>query len=315
MKNCVFISYRRDDAEGYAGRLEESLERLLGKGSVFRDVLDIAPGDDFAATIRTRLSTAQTVLVLIGPRWAGGETAGQRRIDDANDFVRLEVAVALDSGKRVVPVLLGGTPMPAASALPDDLEALARRNAMNLGDAHWDDDVMRLVAATGLPAGAGRRKWALVGAAAVLLGGALFWLRPLIGADPTQQLLGSWQGSVRYDWGDRYDERFEFTRHAGDLGGTATFLGYPRAIRNLHIEGSNLHFETHSIESMGDSTKQLTHRYAAELQGSGAQQVLRFRLLISGGHSSYRPIDFDARRVAAGAPVTPRAPASAPQPR
>jgi TIR domain len=135
--NRVFISYRRDDAAGYAGRLEEALERRLGHGSVFRDVLDIAPGEDFVHAIRTRLGGARTVLVLIGPRWAGGDVPGTRRIDDAQDFVRLEVAVALDSGAQVVPVLLPGAEMPAEHSLPEVLKPLARRNALSLGDAHW----------------------------------------------------------------------------------------------------------------------------------------------------------------------------------
>jgi hypothetical protein len=83
--NRVFISYRRDDAAGYAGRLEEALEKRLGHGSVFRDVLDIPPGEDFVAAIRARLAGAQAVLVLIGPRWAGGEAPGPRRIGDGED--------------------------------------------------------------------------------------------------------------------------------------------------------------------------------------------------------------------------------------
>ena len=57
--NRVFISYRRDDAAGYAGRLEEALERRLGHGSVFRDVLDIEPGEDFVKAIRARLHGAR----------------------------------------------------------------------------------------------------------------------------------------------------------------------------------------------------------------------------------------------------------------
>ena len=101
--NRVFISYRRDDAAGYAGRLEETLERRLGRGSVFRDVLDIPPGEDFVKAIRGRLADAQAVLVLIGPRWAGGNAGSARRIDDAEDFVRLEVAGALDTGTTRAP--------------------------------------------------------------------------------------------------------------------------------------------------------------------------------------------------------------------
>ena len=115
----VFISYRRDDAAGYAGRLEEALERRLGRGSVFRDVLDIAPGADFSEAIRQRLAGAQTVLVLIGPRWAGGDGTGPRRIDDAQDFVRLEVQMALDGGARVVTSGGGADSAPGGGCPPD----------------------------------------------------------------------------------------------------------------------------------------------------------------------------------------------------
>ena len=87
----IFISYRRDDAAGYAGRLEEALEQRLGRGSVFRDVIDIAPGADFVQAIGQRLAGAQAVLVLIGPRWDGSDASGASRLHDAQDFVRLEV--------------------------------------------------------------------------------------------------------------------------------------------------------------------------------------------------------------------------------
>lgn len=309
--NRVFISYRRDDAAGYAGRLEDSLERRIGRGSVFRDVLDIAPGEDFAAAIRTRLAQADTVLVLIGPDWAGGEQVGQRRIDDTNDFVHLEVALALQSTARVVPVLLGSTAMPSEASLPQELKALAQRNAMNVGDVHWEEDVDRL--ALVLRAGQPKRKWRWPAVAALTvaaLASTLFWWRSAVEPAASDAVLGAWQGTVRYDWGDSYDERFEFKRHAGEITGTATFLKYPRAITKLRFDGTSLHFETHSLETLssssGESTKELTHAYAAELQGPPAQQVLSFRLQTSGGHSSLQPIEFTARRIAndaAGAPV------------
>ena len=308
----VFISYRRDDAAGYAGRLEEALEKRLGRGSVFRDVLDIPPGADFAEAIRQRLAGAQTVLVLIGPRWAGGDAAGTRRIDDAQDFVRLEVQMALAGGARVIPLLLPGAHMPVEAELPEPLQPLARRNALGLGDANWDADVERLVTSLG---GAPRRsRWPLVAAVVLLAVGAVsvaWQLRgggtPPTGAasaprvDESARFIGSWQGRVRYAWGDAYDERFEFQRHAGELTGSATFLRYPRAITRLQVDGRNLHFETHSIERVGDSSKELTHAYAAELRGQPPDEVLAFRLLISGGHSSNPPIEFEARRVPDGA--------------
>ena len=184
--NRIFISYRRDDAAGYAGRLEEALEQRFGRGSVFRDVLDIAPGEDFAAAIRARLAGAQTVLVLIGPRWTGGEAPGPRRIDDAGDFVRLEVAVALDSGARVVPVLHSGARMPAESELPVPLQALARRNALSLSDTHWAADIDRLADAIGWSSPRRVWPWAMGGAVvAAGIAAALCAYKPWLPADPT----------------------------------------------------------------------------------------------------------------------------------
>jgi len=305
--NRVFISYRRDDAAGYAGRLEEALERRLGHGSVFRDVLDIQPGEDFAQAIRTRLQGAKTVLVLIGPRWAGTDAVGQRRIDDEQDFVRLEVAVALESGAQVVPVLLPGADMPAEASLPAPLQALARRNALSLGDAHWDADVSRLADSIGLPKP--RARWPLAAGGAVLaaaLVGGWVALRPAAPPPPppvpdaSARLLGVWVASVRYAWGDRYSERFEFKRHAGELTGTASFLAYPRAIENLRSEGLNLHFQTRSTTSMNNETRELTRSYAAELRGQPPDEVLAFRLQSSGGFTSEKPIEFEARRLQSG---------------
>ncbi len=305
--NRVFISYRRDDAAGYAGRLEEALERRLGHGSVFRDVLDIKPGEDFVQAIRARLQGAKTVLVLIGPRWAGTDAAGQRRIDDAQDFVRLEVAAALDSGAQVVPVLLPGADMPSEASLPAPLQALAHRNALSLGDTHWDADVARLADSIGLPKP--RARWPLAAGAAVLaaaLVGGWVALRPAAppppppAPDASARLIGVWVAPVRYAWGDRYSERFEFKRHAGELTGTASFLAYPRALENLRVEGMNLHFQTRSTTSMNNETRELTRSYAAELRGQPPDEVLAFRLQSSGGFSSDKPIEFEARRLQPG---------------
>ncbi|MEO8123128.1 MAG: toll/interleukin-1 receptor domain-containing protein [Burkholderiales bacterium] len=300
--NRIFISYRRDDAAGYAGRLEEALEKRFGRGSVFRDVLDIPPGEDFVAAIRARLASAQAVLVLIGPRWAGGEPAGQRRIDDEGDFVRLEVAVALESGARVVPVLLPGAEMPAEADLPLPLKPLARRNALSLSDANWDAEIGRLADAIGLARQRNVWPWALGGTAvAASVIAALSWLQPWVPADPSSRLLGSWQAEVEYGWGAKHDERFEFKRHAGQLAGTASFLSYPRAIEKLEFDGSNLRFETHTQQSMGTETREVTHHYSAELRGQPPDERLALRLQTSGSFDSDKPLEFEARRVAASA--------------
>lgn len=365
--NRVFLSYRRDDAAGYAGRLEEALERRLGRGSVFRDVQDIAPGEDFVRAIRARLAGAQAVLVLIGPRWAGGGVPGQQRIDDPQDMVRLEVATALDAGLRVIPVLLQGAPMPAADALPAALKPLATRNAMALSDAHWDADIGRLVQSLSL--GSRRRvwPWALGGAAlAAAVVGAICAFGPrapagggtstgasagstaasaaglaaasagrgagapsdtaagaatgaairaatgtpagtpaggsaaMLPPEAQQRLVGAWSAEVTYGWGARYTERFEFRRHAGELTGTASYLGYPRGIEKLQFDGRNLHFDTHTQESLGERSYELTHRYSAELHGTPPDEVLALRLHTTGGYdASRKPLEFDARRAGA----------------
>lgn len=301
----IFISYRRDDAAGYAGRLEEALEQRLGRGSVFRDVIDIAPGADFVQAIGQRLAGAQAVLVLIGPRWAGADAAGARRLDDAQDFVRLEVQVALESGARVIPLLLPGARMPEAAELPEPLQPLARRHALGLSDTNWAADIERLVAALGVN---GRRRvwpWALGAAllAAALVGGwcALRAPPPAApaprSADAGEQLIGAWLAPVRYGWGASHDERFEFKRHAGEITGTVAYLGYPRAIEQLRIVGANIHFQTHSQATMGSQTRELTHAYAIELRGTPPHEVLAVRLQSSGGFGSEKPLEFEARRV------------------
>lgn len=310
----VFISYRRDDAAGYAGRLEESLENQLGHGTVFRDVLDIPPGADFVAAIRARLAQAETVLVVIGPRWAGDGVGGEaRRLDDPQDFVRLEVALALESRARVVPVLLPGVTMPAESTLPDELKPLARRNAIALTDTNWAADVERLGTVIGASSRRRGIKWAVVGAlvlATVMAG----WfglpslsppVPPLVRPDTAGRLMGIWKATVRYDWGDSFEESFEFKRHAGALTGTATFLKYPLALEALRVEGGNLHFETRNIETMAGSDKEVTRHYDAELRGPPSSEVLAFRMVISGSHTSHPPIEFEARRGEPTSAATP----------
>jgi hypothetical protein len=145
----TFISYRRDDAAGYAGRLHESLERRFGTSQVFRDVDTLQPGQDFVNAINTRLSACRVMIVIIGREWLDTRNAaGARRLDDPLDFVRLEVAAGLRRPDvLVVPVLVEGASMPAASQLPENLRPLARRHAVSVRDETWDADVDRLVAA------------------------------------------------------------------------------------------------------------------------------------------------------------------------
>lgn len=144
----LFISYRREDSAAYAGRLHDRLVARFGQERVFMDVDAIGPGQDFEAVIRARMETAQVALVLIGRRWLDArDAAGQRRLDDAGDFVRLEIAAALQRGITTIPVLVGGAAMPSPDELPDGLRALATRHAIELSDTRFHRDVDALIEA------------------------------------------------------------------------------------------------------------------------------------------------------------------------
>ena len=146
--SLVFISYRREDSAGYAGRLHEALERRFGEGEVFRDVDALEPGQDFVDAIADRLRGCRAALVVIGRGWLNAaDAAGQPRLAQHEDYVRLEVAQALSRPELlVIPVLVEGTAMPAPGALPDSIRALSRRHAASLRDETWDADVDRLTA-------------------------------------------------------------------------------------------------------------------------------------------------------------------------
>jgi len=141
----VFISYRRQDSQSAAGRLADGLERRFGKAQIFRDVETIQPGVDFVEAIEGALSSCSVMLAVIGRRWAG-EPGESNRLQQTNDWIRLEIAAALKRGIRVIPVLVEGAQPPADADLPDDLKPLARRQAHTLSDERWDYDVQQLAA-------------------------------------------------------------------------------------------------------------------------------------------------------------------------
>ena len=128
----IAISYRRDDSLPIAGRLYDRLQATFGKPNIFMDFDSIRPGLDFRAQISDTIGRSEVVIALIGPHWAGRETDGSRRIDDANDFVRIEIAQALKRNIPIIPVLINNTPMPKAETLPEDMRDLVYRHALPL---------------------------------------------------------------------------------------------------------------------------------------------------------------------------------------
>jgi len=142
----IFISYRRDESSYPASWLFDRLTEHFGEAEVFKDVDSIQLGDDFAEAIASAVESCDVLLVLIGDHWLTiTDDGGQRRLDDPNDFVRLEIEAALNRKIRVIPVLIGGARMPRANDLPASLSKLARRQALELSPNRFRSDTGRLL--------------------------------------------------------------------------------------------------------------------------------------------------------------------------
>ncbi len=141
----LFISYRRSDARGTAGRLSDTLGAYFGDNRVFRDIENIEGGEDFGNVIEEGLQYADAVIVLIGPQWISMRAEdGTRRLDDPADWVAQEIAAAIQLKKPIFPVLVDGASMPRAEELPERLKPLLRYNAISVSDDRWKSDVQRL---------------------------------------------------------------------------------------------------------------------------------------------------------------------------
>lgn len=184
----IFISYRRDESRHAAGRLADDLVEAFGADSIFRDIEGIEPGVEFTQALDKALAACVVMLVVIGPRWlAMVDANGGRRLDQPGDWIRMEIATALQRQTRVIPVLLEGAELPPESDLPEDIRPLVRRQAFELADGRWHGDIQRLINALskvpglslrepassppGPPPRQRRSWWWLWGVAAVVLAG------------------------------------------------------------------------------------------------------------------------------------------------
>jgi TIR domain len=133
MAGNIFISYRRDDeGHGIAHGIQQYLEREFGSGKVFIDV-DMHAGAKFKNVLELRLAESKVLLALIGPRWLDArDDVGNRRLDDPNDWVRLEIAQALKRDIAVIPVCIEGADLPKKSALPGDIQGLVDHQAVTV---------------------------------------------------------------------------------------------------------------------------------------------------------------------------------------
>jgi hypothetical protein len=141
----IFVSYRRDDSSGHAGRLFDKLLIRFGEDQIFMDIDTIEPGEDFIQVIEDAVGSCEILIAVIGQRWLSSTDGTSRRLDNPNDFVRLEISAALNRNVRVIPVLVEGARMPRQQDLPDDLARLVRRHALEISDLRWHHDIAQLI--------------------------------------------------------------------------------------------------------------------------------------------------------------------------
>jgi TIR domain len=142
----IFVSYRRHDTQSATGRLCDKLQAHFGADQVFHDIESIEPGDDFTAAITSRIAASSVVLIMIGRHWLDATGPdGRSRLFDPGDYLCLEIAAALEHEIPVIPILVEGSAMPSASALPAPIVALAARQAHEITEQRWQYDSDLLV--------------------------------------------------------------------------------------------------------------------------------------------------------------------------
>ena len=141
---AIFISYRRQDSQGFAGRLADGLADIFGDAQIFRDD-EIPEGRDYTAVLSSALDSCRVLIVVIGPRWVGARNeSGQPRLADPGDWVRFEVEQALARGRGVLPVLVGGAKMPTEADVPPGMAELCRIQGVETSDRSWNADMEHL---------------------------------------------------------------------------------------------------------------------------------------------------------------------------
>jgi hypothetical protein len=134
----VFLSYRRNDSGGWAGRLRDHLVVRYGEGRVWQDVEDLTAGSEYLPQILENIASADAVLIVIGPHWleeSGG--GGKTRLANPKDVLRTEIVHALKRKSGVIPTLVGGASMPDAKKLPRHVAPLVKRHGIAIIDADW----------------------------------------------------------------------------------------------------------------------------------------------------------------------------------
>lgn len=146
MPRRIFLSYRQKDSAGQAGRVTDRLHRDFGEGCSFLDVDSIPLGVNFVKHLTTEVQACDVLLAVIGPQWLDiRDDNNQRRLDDPNDFVRIEIGAALQRDIPVIPILVEGARIPKPDQLPEDIRELALRNGLDIRHSSFHSDMDRLV--------------------------------------------------------------------------------------------------------------------------------------------------------------------------
>ena len=308
----VFISYRREDSAAYAGRLFDILSTEFGQENTFMDVDDIKGGDNFVTVIDRNLDASDALLAVIGSHWLSAtEQNGGRRLDNPHDFVRVEIAKALERGIRVIPVLVGGSTLPRADDLPANLQPLCLRQAVEIRDTNFHADVQALTDVLHrtlhgtriVPQGAKLKRLLPASLIALTVIASVLWLlvqrHKADTPAPAANVAGEWEATVKYDWGDTYHEWFDFEVDGRELSGTAGFLGTRKGqglpIWDGTIAGDRISFTTKSHTSISgdDKTYEDKHYYKGTVKGDN----IDFTMVTDSSIESHSPIHFTASRV------------------
>ena len=145
----IFISYRRADSTDVTGRIYDRLKEHFGKSAIFKDVDSIPPGVDFKEHLEKAVGKCKVFLVVIGDRWLEAKDEKRRnRLQDPDDFVRIEIESALNRNILIIPLLVRGASMPAEQKLPPSLRKLVYRNGISIRpDPDFHGDIDRLIEA------------------------------------------------------------------------------------------------------------------------------------------------------------------------
>ena len=146
MPGKIFVNYRRDDSAAHALNVAQYLERTFGARNVFLDIDRMRAGQNFPDVLNDKLSACKVMIAVIGPSWVTlTNDDGQRRLDDPEDWVRLEIAHALKRNIAVIPILVGGAVLPKKSDLPDDLKPLLQRHVATITTNGFRNEMAGLV--------------------------------------------------------------------------------------------------------------------------------------------------------------------------